>query len=199
MQFQVIMTYGYADHFVRIGKYETVEIAADIVGGGIITTALFAFAIGSAAAQVIMGFVCDGKSRKAAAITMASVCTLSFIGFFIGANKGFSPYAVGFLCGACIGSYYALNDVLIMMIGESSPTGIRSSTISAQFVVTAAGVAVSYGVGLPLMGVLGNSAIGIIALCMAVPGFIAALITLCSKTHDTTGIDMDTVTGCEWD
>ena len=112
---------------------------------------------------------------------------------------GISPYVVGFLCGACIGSYYATNDILIMMIGESSPTNLRSSTISAQFVVTAAGVVFSYGVGLPLITAFGNSAAGIILLCMTLPGFILAILTLFAKTHDTTGINMDTVTGCEWD
>ena len=86
-----------------------------------------------------------------------------------------------------------------MMIGESSPTNLRSSTISAQYVVTAAGVVFSYGVGLPLCKVLGNTSIGLVTLCMAVPGFILALVSLCIKTHDTTGVDMDTVTGAEWD
>ena len=199
LDYQVIMTYGYAEHFVKIGEYLTLAEAVKAASVGVVTTALFLFTVGSAVAQVIMGFVCDGKGRKAAAITMASICTLSFVGFFVGANLGLTPYVVGFLCGACIGSYYATNDILIMMIGESSPTNLRSSTISAQFIVTAAGVVFSYGVGLPLITALGNSAAGIILLCMALPGFILALLTLCAKTHDTTGINMDTVTGCEWD
>ena len=63
---------------------------------------------------------------------MSSICILSLLGFFIGAKLGISPYIVGFLCGACIGSYYSTNDILIMMIGESTPTNLRSSTISAQ-------------------------------------------------------------------
>ncbi|MBO7196664.1 MAG: MFS transporter, partial [Clostridia bacterium] len=185
--------------FVKIGQFAALDEAVNAASVGVVTTALFLFTIGSAVAQVVMGFVCDWKGRKVAAITMASICTLSFIGFFTGANMGLSPYVVGFLCGACIGSYYATNDILIMMIGESSPTNLRSSTISAQFVVTAAGVVFSYGVGLPLITVFGNSAAGIILLCMSLPGFILALLTLCTKTHDTTGINMDTVTGREWD
>ena len=199
LEYQVIMTYGYAEHFIREGLFTSIEDAVNYAGVGVVTSALFLFTVGSAVAQVIMGFVCDWKGRKIAAITMASICTLSFLGFFIGANLGWSAFIVGFLCGACIGSFYATNDILIMMIGESSPTNLRSSTISAQYVVTAAGVVLSYGVGLPLLTILGNSFAGIIVLCMAVPGFILALLSLCAKTHDTTGIDMDTVTGCEWD
>lgn len=199
LDYQVIMTYGYAEHFVKNGMYPTLEEALNAASVGAVTSAIFLFTIGSAIAQVVMGFICDWKGRKVAAIAMAFICTLSFVGFFLGSNMGISPYIVGFLCGACIGSYYATNDILIMMIGESSPTNLRSSTISAQFVVTAAGVVFSYGVGLPLITALGNSAAGIILLCMTLPGFILAIFTLFTKTHDTTGINMDTVTGCEWD
>ena len=199
LEYQVIMTYGYAEYYLREGLFANLEEAVNAASVGVVTSALFLFTIGSALAQVIMGFVCDGKGRKAAAITMASLCVASFVGFLVGANLGFAAWIVGLLCGACVGSFYATNDILIMMIGESSPTNLRSSTISAQYVVTAAGVVVSYGVGLPLLTALGNSAAGIIVLCMAVPGFILALISLCTKTHDTTGVNMDTVTGCEWD
>ena len=199
LEYQVIMTYGYADYFIRTGLYATQEAAVNAASVGVVTTALFLFTVGSAVAQVIMGFVSDTRGRKAAAISMASLCLASFLGFFFGANLGWSAYVVGLLCGSCIGSYYALNDVIIMMIGESSPTNLRSSTISAQYIVVAVGVVLSYGVGLPLMTALGNSYAGIIVLCMAVPGFILALITLSAKTHDTKGLDLDMVTGCEWD
>ena len=199
LQYQVILNYGYAEYFMKIGEYLTIEEAVNAASVGVVTDALFFFTVGSAVAQVIMGFVCDGKGRKAAAITMASICTLSLIGFFMGANMGWSPVIVGLLCGASVGSFYSTNDVLIMMIGESSPTNLRSSTISSQYFVTAAGVIVSYGVGLPFLTILGNGASGWIVLGLAVPGFVSALICLCAKTHDTTGINMDTVTGCEWD
>ena len=199
MEYQVIMTYGYAEHYLRQGMFATLEEAVNAASVGAVTSALFLFTVGSAVSQVIMGFLCDSRGRKTAAVIMASLCVVGFLGFFLGANRGAAPGIVGFLCGACIGSYYAANDVLIMMIGESSPTNLRTSTISAQYIVTAAGVVLSYAVGLPLMARLGNSAAGIIPLCMAVPGFVLALICLCTRTRDTTGINMDTVTGCEWD
>jgi MFS family permease len=199
MQYNVIMNYGYAEHFLKTGQYLTLDEAVNAASVGVVTDALFFFTIGSALAQVLMGFICDGKGRKTAAISMASICVVSLLGFFFGSNLGWSPVIVGLLCGACVGSYYATNDILIMMIGESSPTNLRSSTISSQYFVTAAGVIVSYGVGLPLLTILGNSAAGWISLGLALPGFVVALICLCTKTHDTTGINMDTVTGTEWD
>ena len=199
MDYQAIMTYSYAQHLIDLGQYATLDAAAEAAGLGVVTTAIFFFAIGSALAQVVMGFVSDGKGRKAAAVTMVSICLLSFVGFFLGSKLGISPVIVGLLSGACIGSYYATNDIIIIMIGESSPTNLRSSTISAQFVVTAAGVIYAYGLGLPLITALGNTMIGIVVLCMSLPGFALALLSLLTKTHDTTGINMDTVTGCEWD
>lgn len=199
IEYQVIMTYGYASRYVSSGLYPSLDAAVNAVSVDVITTALFLFTIGSACAQVIMGFVSDGKGRKTAAVTMAAMCVLSFLGFYIGSNLAWSPYIVGFLCGACIGSYYSTNDVLIMMIGESAPTNLRSSAITAQYIVVAIDFAITYTVALPLAAWLGNSAVGIIALCFMVPGFTAALIALSTKTHDTKGLDLDTVTGCEWD
>ena len=110
-----------------------------------------------------------------------------------------TPYLVGFLCGACIGSYYSTNDVIIMMIGESAPTNLRSSIMSAEFVVVALGVVVSFGVGLPIVTILGNTLMDTVAFALTVPGFIGALAVLAFRTHDTKGIDLDKVTGAEWD
>jgi len=199
IEYQVIMTYGYASNYVKHSLYPTLDAAVNAVGVNVITTALFLFTIGSAVAQVIMGFLCDGKGRKSAAIVTASLCVVSFLGFYIGSNLNWSPYIVGFCCGACIGSYYSTNDVLIMMIGESAPTNLRSSAIAAQYVVASVGFALTYCVALPLAAWLGNAAVGIISLCFLVPGFVAALVTLWTRTHETRGLNLDTVTGAEWD
>ena len=199
IEYQVIMTYGYANNFLDRGLYPTMEAALNAVSLDVITPALFLFTIGSACAQVIMGFISDGLGRKPAVITMAALCVASFLGFYIGSNQAWSPYIVGFLCGSTIGSFYSTNDVLIMMIGESAPTNLRSSAITAQYIVVAIDFGITYMVALPLATYFGNSAVGIIALCFLVPGFIAALLTLSTKVSETKGLDLDTVTGCEWD
>lgn len=199
VEYQVIMTYGYAEYYLREGIFASLSEAVNAAGVGVVTDALFLFTVGSAVAQVLMGYISDGKGRKAAAITMASLCVMSLLIFFTGANLGWPGWIVGFFCGASVGSFYSTNDVIIMMIGESSPTGLRSSTISAQAVVMGAGVVFSNVVGVPLLTVLGNSFAGVLVLAMAVPGFVVALVMLCRKTADTTGINMDAVTGLEWD
>ncbi len=195
LNYQVILSYGFAGGM--FGNFGT--DAMNAVSLGSVTQALLLFPVGCALSQLVMGFVSDHKGRKPAAILVAANSVLAFLGFFLGARYGMHPYLVGLLCGACIGSYYALNDVIIMMVGESSPTHLRSSTMSAQFIVTALGGVVSFGVGLPVLSLCGNQVMGVLSLCLLVPGFLAALVTLWKRTGDTKGIDLETVTGCEWD
>ena len=85
------------------------------------------------------------------------------------------------------------------MISESAPTNLRSSVLSAQFLMMGVGYIVAYGIGLPLITALGNTYVPLITLCLAVPGMVASLIVMMTKVHDTKGIDLDTVTGLEWD
>ncbi len=191
LNYQVILSYGYAENYFAAGLFETLQKALDAVSTGDVTTALFFFPVGCSCAQLIMGWVSDAKGRKAAAITTACNCLAAFAAFWMGSKMAWSPYLVGFLCGAYIGSYYSTNDVLIMMIGESSPTNLRSSTMSAQFIVTAIGVAVSYIISLPLMTIFSNSVTATVAFALTVPGFIGALIALVKKTRDTKGVDLD--------
>lgn len=197
INYQVILTYGYAQNLFGKGFFDSIEAATEAVSVNEVTAALFMFPVGCAVSQVIMGFVSDSKGRKTAAITTALNCLISFVVFSLGANAALNPYLVGFFCGAFIGSFYSTNDVLIMMIGESSPTNLRSSTMSAQFIVTAVGVALSYIISLPLMTILGNGVTGTVSFALLVPGFIAAFFALMRKTNETKGTDMDKVTGSE--
>lgn len=196
LDYQTIMTYCYAE---SIHGGITDEFL-NLVSVNEVTQALILFPIGSALAQLIMGFISDLKGRKTAAITVAAVCLVSFVGFTFGAKYNIlNPSIVGFLCGAFVGSYYSTNDVLIMMASESAPTNLRSSTSSAQTVVGFAGYAVAYLFYVPITMIFGNASIPTVALCLLVPGFILTLIALIKNTHDTKGVDLDTVTGLEWD
>lgn len=199
VSYQVILSYGYASHYVNSGVIAGIKEALEFVSTKEVTAAIFLFPVGCAISQVIMGFVSDALGRKPAAITTAFDCLLTFVLFWVGANCAWPPYVVGFLCGAFVGSYYSTNDVLIMMVGESSPTNLRSSCMSAQFIVTAVGYALSYVIHFIVVAVAGDKAIGVESLSLLVPGLTVALILMMLKTHDTKGIDMDTVTGCEWD
>ncbi len=195
VSYQVIMSYGYAES--RYGSFT--DDIMNIVGLGPVTTALILFPFGSAVAQVILGFISDGKGRKAAAITTAANCLLAFIGFWLGAKYNWNPYLVGFLCGVFVGSYYSVNDAIIIMVSESAPTNLRSSAMSAEFIIAAGGYAISYIANFIVGGLLGNAYIGTLAISLLVPGYIIGLFLLVTKTHDTKNINLDTVKGTEWD
>ena len=47
--------------------------------------------------------------------------------------------------------------------------------------------------------IFGNASIAAVALGLLVPSFILTLIALIKNTHDTKGVDLDKVTGMEWD
>jgi len=200
INYQTILSYGYAQNYVDNGLFASLgEEVMNAVSVGPVTDAIFMFPVGLAVSQVIMGFISDWKGRKSAAVVTAFNCLVAFITFSFGARLAWDPYLVGFLCGAAIGSYYTTNDVLIMMIGESSPTNLRSSCMSAQFIVTGIGVALSYTLSLPFTLTIGNTVVGIVSFALLVPGFIVALVSLFKQVNETKGIDMDTVTGAEWD
>ena len=195
MNYQAILTHGYAQSIYGANTKEFL----DLVSVKEVSQALTLHPIGMALSQVIMGFISDKKGRKAAAITVASNCVVCFVAFTLGAKMNLTPSVVGFFCGAFVGSYYSTNDVLIMMASESAPTNLRSSATSAQTVVGFVGYAVGFIINTILALAFGDGIIGTVALCLLVPSFVATLIALIKKTHDTKGLDLSKVTGTEWD
>ncbi len=199
VDYEVVITYGYAEHFLSKGAFPDLASAVESVGVNQVTAALFLFPVGCALGQLLPGFVADRKSRKAAALFSSLAAVVFFLGFMLGARAGLPPYLVGFFCGACIGFFWANVDTINMMTGESSPTALRSSILATVSVATGVGVAVAYAITIPLLTVLGNSSAGPVLLCVAVPSLIAAFTVLALKTHDTRGVDLTAVKGDEWD
>jgi MFS family permease len=196
---QVVITYGYAQHFLNQGLFPDLAAAVESVGVNEVTAALFLYPVGCALGHLLPGFVADRKSRKAAALFSSLAAAACFLGFMLGARAGLPPYLVGFLSGACIGFFWSNVDTINMMTGESSPTALRSSVLATVSVATGVGVAVSYAVTIPLLTLLGNAAAGPVLLCVAVPTMLASFLVLALKTHDTRGVDLGSVKGDEWD
>ncbi len=194
MEYQVIISYGYASGYGEVTNELLNQVSLNEV-----TAALFFFPIGSAVVQFFVGVFGDWLGRKKAAIIMSALCVISFVGFWAGPFIDFPVAVVGLLAGACIGSYWGAGDLNALMISESSPTNLRSSILSTMYFAMGMGIALTYVIGIPLITHFGNSSIGTVCFFFAVPGFIAALIVMMLKTHDTTGVQLEKVTGCEWD
>lgn len=198
MHYQVVMSYGFAKEIMANTGVD-LDTALNQASVGPVTTALFMFPIGSALAQLLVGYFADGIGRKKASVLMSALTVVSFILLTVGANFGWSPYLVGIFCGAAVGAYWGVGDLDGILISESSPTNLRSSILSAQFLAMGVGYVVAYGIGLPLITALGNTYVPLVTLCLAVPGMVASLIIMMTKVHDTKGVDLDKVTGTEWD
>lgn len=199
MHYQVVLSYGFAHRFLETGEALTLEAALEMASTESVTAALFLFPVGSALAQLLVGFFADAAGRKKSAVFMTALTILSFVLMTAGANAGWPPYLVGFLCGAAVGGFWGCSDITCILVSESSPTNLRASMLSAMFLMTGVGYLVAHGVGLPLITVLGNTYVPLVTLCLAIPGMTASLLVLMCKTHDTKGVDLDKVTGTEWD
>jgi len=192
MQYQVMVSYGYADNLLKKGTFSVLEDALNSVSINEVTAALFVFPIGSAIFQLIQGFIADKLGRKPAAAIMAGSTIVSFLAFVFGAKAGLSPYFVGFMTGACIGSFWAVGDIINMMMSESTPTNLRSSVLSSSYVISVIGTVIGMAILLPLSNVLGNTIISTATVCIATPGIVTGLILILTKTRETKGTDLET-------
>ena len=201
MNYQTMLSYGYAGHLTASGGASTLDKALETVNAnnGVVTQALFLFAIGSAVFQLLFGFVSDKLGRKPAGAMMSALTFTTLLLFTFGSKLAWNPYLVGFFTGACVGSFTSVGDINVMMMSESTPTNLRSSVTSSAYVIEALGTFVGMAISLPLLGVFGDSAVSTLTLCISAPGILIGLILVLMKTHETRGMDLDTVTGCEWD
>lgn len=199
MHYQTIISYGYAENYLSQGLFTSLEEALNSVAVNEVTSALFLFPIGSGLAQLAHGFISDKWGRKCSSIVVTVITVISLILFSLGSKQAWSPYIVGLFSGASVGAFWSCGDIIALMVSESAPTNLRSSIISTQLIAMGFGYVIAYGVGLPLITALGNSAISKIVLCLALPGLLLSLIVLITKVKETKGANLQNVTGSEWD
>jgi len=199
MQYQTIISYGYAQAYLEQGLFATLEAALDAVSVGAVTSALFMFPVGSGLIQLSHGFISDKFGRKASLVLMAAATLISLVVFSAGAERAWNPYLVGFFSGVCIGSFWAGTDINSLMVSESSPTNLRSSIVSLQMFALGIGYVVTYLVGIPLITYFGNSSIPAVSLGLALPSLAASLAIILFKVKETKAVNLEEVTGSEWD
>lgn len=197
--YQSIMTYGMSSYEVSQGLFKTMEEAGASVLNNQIISAQYFYPFGLALSQLIPGFISDKKGRRISAIIMSASSVILFLGFWLGAEKGLPPQLVGFLCGGSVGTFWANIDTISLMTGESTPTELRSSMLSAIYMPLGLGIGFSFGVSALCMSIFGDTAIGIISLCLTVPGLLADFLILSSRVKETAGVDLKTVNGSEFD
>lgn len=194
--YETIMNSGYAQQFINAGMSLTDARSEASV---IVTQALMLFSVGSAMAQLLPGFIADKLGRKKAVVVTSVITLACFLGYYYGSFNNANPYLVGALCGACIGAYWALTDLLMMVISESVPTTLRASVVTASNIAIMVPTLVASIGFMVITNVLGDSSIATGILIMTVPGMILLALTMMFKVKETNGVDLGAVTGNEFD
>ena len=163
-----------------------------------VTEAMYYIPFFNALMTAIGGFMTDSLGRKKSAVVLSSVAFVGLGAFVLSANFGMSPVVVGISYGFFIGGLWSVADMLCLIIaGESSPTHLRASVLGSMSLLSGLGGMVS-GVAITV-GMLFVDSIGILCLCICAPFMLGAIVLLLTQVHETKGIDLNTVTGAEWD
>ena len=163
-----------------------------------VTQAMYYIPFFNALMTAIGGFVTDGLGRKKSAVVLSLVAFFGLGAFVLAANFGLSPVIVGISYGLFIGGLWSVADMLCLIIaGESSPTHLRASVLGTMSLMSGLGAMVS-GVAITV-GMLFVDSIGILSLCVCAPFMLFAIVLLLTQVHETKDVDLNTVTGEEWD
>lgn len=179
---------GYYESIMKTGGMDTAQV----------THAMYFIPFCNALMTAIGGFITDALGRKKSAVILSSVAFVGLALFVLAANMGMSPAIVGISYGFFIGGLWSVSDMLCLIIaGESSPTHLRASVLGTMSLMVGLGGMVST-IAITV-GMLFVESIGIVCLCVCAPFMLISLILLITQVRETKGVDLNTVTGAEWD
>ena len=179
---------SYYESIMKTGGMSTAQV----------TQAMYFIPFCNALMTAIGGFMTDGLGRKKSATILSLIAFVGLSAFVLSANFAMSPVIVGISYGFFIGGLWSVADMLCLIIsGESSPTHLRASVLATMSMMGGIGSAVS-GISITV-GMLFVDSIGLLSLCICAPFMLLAIILLLTQVHETKGIDLNTVTGAEWD
>ena len=179
---------GYYESIMKTGGMSTSQV----------TQAMYYIPFCNALMTAVGGFITDALGRKKSAVLLSAVAFVGLILFVLASNFGMSPAIVGISYGFFIGGLWSVSDMLcLIMAGESSPTHLRASVLGSMSLLVGLG---SMGSSVAIMiGMLFVESIGLLSLCVCGPFMLVALFILIAKVQETKGVDLNTVTGEEWD
>lgn len=167
-----------------------------------VTSVLMMFSVANALVTLLNGILSDRFGRKKIVVTMAATSFVSFALFYIGCRMKWNPYLSGFFVGTYVGSFYSASDFISgVMSGESAPTNLRASIMSAQSIMNIAGKMLAMILPIIVLAVTHDNYTALANLCVfgSLPSLAISLFFFITKVGDTTGIDLNTVRGDEWD
>ena len=179
---------GYYESIMKTGGMTTAQV----------TRAMYYIPFVNALMTAAGGFITDALGRKKSAILLSALAFVGLTVFVLASNMGMAPAIVGISYGFFIGGLWSVSDMLcLIMAGESSPTHLRASVLGSMSLLVGIG---SMGSSIAIMiGMIFVESIGLLSLCVCGPFMLLALILLITKVNETKDVDLNTVTGAEWD
>jgi len=155
------------------------------------TNALLMYPITAALIVFLYGFLSDKVGRKITSIALLSITIVTLGLFVLGSYLGWNEYILGLIIGLFLGAYWSNGDTLILMTGESAPTNLRASIMSAQTLFYGVGMVLSQFLSGTIVKLLPNGFLGLYCIVLAIPCFIASLFFLMTKVKETKGASVD--------
>lgn len=179
---------GYYESIMKTGGMTTAQV----------TQAMYYIPFCWAFMTAVGGFLTDAMGRKKSAILLSVVAFAGLTLFVLASNVWLNPVLVGVSYGFFVGGLWSVSDLLcLMMAGESSPTNLRASVLGSMSLLVGIG---TMGSNVAIMvGMLFVESIGLLSLCICGPFMLVAMYLLITKVHETKDVDLNTVTGAEWD
>ena len=144
------------NYLIANGISEANRATAVNLASNVLTQATFFLPISCGVITLAYGFVSDKIGRKMTCIILLAICAITF-GLYVGGSLYNWPiWLMGLLVGLFLGAFWNTGDTLILMCGESSPTNLRASIISAQSAFYGAGMGISSLLGGLLLGPIEN-------------------------------------------
>ena len=179
---------AYYESIMKTGGMDTQQV----------TTAMYFIPFVNAMMTALSGVIIDYLGRKKAGVVLSGVAFVGLLSFILSANLGLAPALVGISYGFFIGGLWSVADMLFIIIpGESTPTNMRVSVVGTMGIISGVGNVVSTVI--LTVGMLFVKSIGMLCLCVSIPFMLTSIIILITKVHETKGVDLNSITGNEWE
>lgn len=174
--------------------YNNILEAADYTTAQI-SNAMLIFPITCAAIVFGYGFLSDAKGRKVTSIFLLSISIASLLLLYFGAIYGWNEWLLGAFIGLFLGSYWSNGDIFMLMAGESAPTNLRASVMSAWTAAYGVGMVTSMLIGVLVVKFLPSNrySLGLFCIILAIPCFVLSLVFLMLKVKETRGANFQEI------
>lgn len=197
LRYIAICAFVFACSIAVTGFYESIMTTSGMDTAAV-TQALFIFPLMNALFTLIGGFLTDRLGRKRSLAVLAVISMVMLALFILSAGQGWNAYLVGGCYGIFVGCFWSVSDLLFLIFpGESTPTELRASVLGTLSLILFAGSILSMLIVSLAMRFV--TSLGLLCMAVSVPFILLSLLLVLFKVRETKGVNMETITGEEWE